>query len=98
MLISIISLSVLLVGKSHVRDAYHDLFSGAAAYDQFMHHRYAYIRQQKSKAGQGRPAVSVEMIKDAPRILVYSDISRDKSDWRNNGYAKYFGLSSIVTR
>jgi len=99
MLTSIILLSVLLISKSHVRGAYGDLLGGGAvAYDNFMKERYAYIKQQKKNAGQERPAVIVEKMNNPPRILVYTDISRDKSDWRNNGYARYFGLSSIVTK
>lgn len=96
-IVSLISLVTLLIGKSHIRDAYNDLFVGAPIYDQFMKNRYAYIRLQKSKAGQGRPTVSVKMNRNPPRLLIYTDISRDRSDWRNSSYATYFGLSSIVT-
>ena len=98
MLLSIVVLSVLLIMKTHVPDAYRELYSSAAAFDHFMHQRYAYIELQKMNAGHARPAVSVDMIKNPPHILVYTDISRDKNDWRNNGYANYFGLSSIVTK
>ncbi len=98
MMTSVILLSVFLVSKTHVRDAYSDVFYGAEAYDHFMKERYASIEKQKMSALPKKAAVIVESNKKPPRVLIYTDISRDKTDWRNNGYAKYFGLKSIVTR
>ena len=98
MLLSTLSLCAILVTKSHVRDAYADLFNGASAYDEFMNKRYAYIEQQKKNAGNKNLIVTVERNKNPLRILVYSDISRDKTDWRNSAYAQYFDLTTIVTK
>ena len=98
LLLSTIFLCAIIVGKTHVRDAFEDLSGRAQAYDKFMHARYAYIRQQVISSAGKNPTLTVGMVKDPPRILVYTDISRDRNDWRNNGYAKYFGLKSIATQ
>ena len=98
LLTSTILLCLLLVSKTHVHEAYSDLLGRASAYDKFMQDRYTYIRKQKRESKETRPVLTVDMVKNPPRILVYTDISRDRNDWRNNGYAKYFGLKSIATK
>ena len=98
MIITISLLCVSLVNKSHVRDAYKDLSGRAMAYDRFMKERYAYIEKEKINSKRSGLSLKVKMIPDPPKIVVYTDISRDKTDWRNSGYARYFGLSSIVTK
>lgn len=97
LLIATTLLCLSLVSQSHVREAYSDLLDRAPAYDKFMHERYAYVRQQVKSAGGKKPALTVGILKDPPKILVYTDISRDRKDWRNNGFAEYFGLASIAT-
>jgi hypothetical protein len=90
--------ALLLVTKSHVPDAYYDLAGPARAYDQQMKSRYAYIENEKSKANNGKLSLSVKLLENSPRILVYSEISRDRKDWRNNCFARYFGLNSVATK
>ena len=79
-------------------DAYFDLAGPAMKYDQQMKDRYAYINDEKTKAKDGNLSMSVKILENPPRILVYSEISRDRKDWRNNCFARYFGLDSVVTK
>jgi hypothetical protein len=73
MMVSIITLSVLLVGKSHMRDAYSALLGSAAAYDHFMKDRYAYIQQQKKEAGPGRhPSITTGVITGMQNTLAWA--------------------------
>ena len=98
MIIATFLSALLLVTKTHVADAYSDLAGPAMEYDQQMKDRYAYIENEKSKAKDGNLSLSVKILEKPPRILVYSEISRDRKDWRNNCFARYFGLDSVATK
>jgi hypothetical protein len=82
---------------SHARTAASDLVRRAPAYNEVMQDRYASITRAKA-AGNNRPAMVLPAVDDPPRVLMYSDIQADRRNWRNNCYARYFGLESVVRR
>lgn len=96
MIIATFSFGLLLVTKSHVPEAYLALAGPAQEYDRIMKSHYAYIEQKQLEAGNRNISLSLQLIENAPRILVFSDITRDKKNWRNSCFAKYFGLSTVV--
>lgn len=95
MIITTSLFAILLVTQTHVPDAYSALFGPAKEYDHIMKSRYAYIDQARSASPDRKLSLSVQSVEDSPRILVFSDLSRDKMKWPNGCYATYFGLSAI---
>jgi len=88
---------VMLV-NSHIIPAYDDLFHRAAEFDRVMKGRYQDIRQLRAAwQGKGRPNAILESLKYPPRILVFTDISSERNDWRNSCFSQYFDLSSVTT-
>ena len=98
MIIATFFFGLLLVTKTHVPDAYSALAGPAREYDRMMKNRYAYIEQKQLESSNSRLSLSLESIENAPQILVFSDITKDKDDWNNRSFATYFGLSTVVRK
>ncbi|MFV1977083.1 MAG: DUF6056 family protein, partial [Candidatus Scalindua sp.] len=85
-----------IVTDTYVSEAYKALAGSAKNYDRVMNSRYAYIELQKKLSSNSRKlSVRLESIENPPRILVFSDISRNKKDWPNTCVATYFGIATV---
>lgn len=85
-----------IVTDTHVPDAYKALAGPAKKYDRIMNERYAYIEQQKKLSQNSKKlSLRIDSIKNPPRILVFTDIKRNKKKWPNTCVATYFGIASI---
>ena len=70
-----------------------DLFSGRAKrYSQAMIEREEFIYKSQSDT------VVVSKITDIPYSIYLIDICEDPKDWKNDGYAKYYGKKAIIAR
>jgi hypothetical protein len=73
--------------------SYEDLLSGRAKrYSQALEAREKMIFESKSDT------VVVPKLTDVPYSLFLIDICEDPKDWKNDGYAKYFGKKALIAR
>jgi hypothetical protein len=74
------------------RRALVDLTMNAKSYSDFLNNRYLQLKQQ---SGQD---VVVSKLEHRPITICFDDIESDPQDWKNQSYAKIFGLKSIKTQ
>jgi hypothetical protein len=73
--------------------SYEDLLTGRAKrYSQALDVREKMIRESNSDT------VIVPKLTDIPYSLYLIDICEDPKDWKNDGYAKYFGKKALIAR
>ena len=73
--------------------SYEDLLTGRAKrYSQALDVREKMIHKSKSDT------VIVPKLTDIPYSLYLIDICEDPKDWKNDGYAKYFGKKALIAR
>jgi len=82
----------LIKPTSNVSKAFLDIKSKKAyRYDRALNDRYRLIKQfDKNKAVFNTPKLKV-----IPKTIFFRDVTPNPKDWRNNSYAKYWGLKSI---
>jgi len=91
----LLAASLLLQGN--VRPAWGDLILGRAAdYDRQMEARYARVAIEQRQAGEEELAMTFRGITNPPAIVMYTDIQNHPGNFRNNCFARYFGLESVV--
>jgi hypothetical protein len=90
-----VSFIFMLLTRSHVPDAYAAINGEAQQYDIEMSNRYQIIKAEQARQGSKRIDIAFDKIDSQPDILVFSGISHNEKDWRNNCFARYYELKSV---
>ncbi len=96
LLLATLSFILLFVTRTHIPEAYTAINGQAQEYDRIMRNRYIYINKRKQESVNKKPSVTLQRVVDLPRILVFSDITRDKKSWQNGCFASYFNLGGVA--
>jgi hypothetical protein len=78
-----------------VPDAYAAINGEAQKYDIEMKNRYQIVKAEQARQGSKRIDIAFDKIDSQPDILVFSGISHNEKDWRNNCFARYYELKSV---